>query len=159
MSKIISILLTLILLSACAGMPAGTPVSEPRGTPTSQSNMACSVPTTWDIQYNRSGGFAGFNQSMTLDNGGNLTVKSERPAVDVQKTLSDEQVKDITELLVGACPFKTNVDKGNCADCFVYDLNVQMDGQVYSVHASDVTLSEELQPLINALSQLLQDTN
>jgi hypothetical protein len=121
--------------------------------------MACSVPTTWDIQYNRSGGFAGFNQSMTLDNGGNLTVKSERPAVDVQKTLSDEQVKDITELLVGACPFKTNVDKGNCADCFVYDLNVQMDGQVYSVQASDVTLSEELQPLINALSQLLQDTN
>ena len=159
MSKIISIFLTLIVLSACAGMPASTPLPEPVGTPTSQSSAVCSAPENWTVQFNRSGGFAGFNQSMTLDNGGNLTVQSERPAVDMQKTLSDDQVKAITELLVDACPFDSGTDKGNCADCFLYDLDIQMDEHTYSVQASDITLSDGMQPLISALSQLLQDTN
>lgn len=158
MSKIIPILLIGLVLSACAGMPASTPLPEPAGTPTSQLNTACSAPTNWTIQYNRSGGFAGFNESLTLDNGGNLKVQSERPPADVQQTISKERVKAITELLVQACPFDIAKDKGDCADCFFYDLNIEMDGHAYSVQASDVTLTEELHPLISALSQLLQDT-
>lgn len=153
MSKIIPVLIIGILLSACGGMPENTPLP----TPASQSNTACSAPTNWTIQYNRSGGFAGFNESLTLDNGGNLTVQSERPAADAQQTISEEQVKAITELLVQACPFDIAKDKGDCPDCFFYDLNIEMDGLAYSVQASDVTLTEELHPLISALSQLLQD--
>jgi len=158
MSKIIPILLIGIVLTACAGMPVSTPLPESLGTPTSQSNSACSVPTNWAIAYSRSGGFAGFNESLTLDNGGNLKVQSERPPADMVKTISDDQVKMITDLLVQTCPFEVALDKGDCADCFVYDLDIQMDGLAYSVQASDVTLGEELHPLINALSLLLQDT-
>ena len=157
MSKITILLLISIVLSACAVMPANTPLPEPVGTPTSRSSTACSAPTNWTIQYNRSGGFAGFNESMTLDSGGNLTVKSERPPADVQETISDDQVKEISKLLGQACPFETDSSKDSCADCFMYDLNIQMDGQTYTVHASDMTLIEELQPLISALDQLLQD--
>ena len=164
MSKIISLLFIGILLSACAGMPANTPANsptsmpEPAATPTKSSSSACSSPSSWTIRFNLTGGFAGFNETLMLDNGGNLTVQSERPPVDVQKVVSEDQVAAFTKLLSQACPFDVIPDKGTCADCFVYDLEIQMDGQTYSVQASDVTLSGELQPLIGALSQLLQET-
>jgi len=158
MSKIIPILFIGILLSACGGMPADNSMPDSVGTPTSSvSNSACGQPSNWTIQYHRNGGFAGFDEFMTLDNGGKLTVKNERPPTDLQKTLSDDQVKAITELLVQACPFETTPDKGTCADCFIYDLDIQMDSRDYSIQASDVTLSKDLQPLVSELSQLLRD--
>lgn len=158
MLKIIPILLISSLLLSCGGMSANSPLPEPLGTPTSPSNSACSTPTNWTIQFNRSGGFAGFDESLTLDNGGNLTVQGERPAVNIEKTISDDQVKAITESLAQACPFIFPVNKDECADCFLYDLKVQMDGISYSVQATDMTVAEEMQPLISVLSKLLQDT-
>jgi len=164
MSRLIPLFIIAILISACGGAPASAPspeptVTEPLGTPTSQpTQAACSPPTEWKIQYNRSGGFAGFNESLTLDNSGSLTIQSEQPPANEQKTISDAQVEAIADLLVQACPFETDVDKGNCADCFLYELNIQMDGRTYSVQASDMSLTEEISPLISELSQLFQDT-
>jgi hypothetical protein len=158
MSKILPILFIGLILSACAGMPASTQVPELLETPTDSTSTACSSPSTWTIEYNRSGGFAGFNESLTLDNGGRLKVQSERPPTDVEKMLSDDQVKAITDLLVQTCPFEVPADKGVCADCFLYELKIQMDAHKYSAQATDVTLTEDLNPLVSALSQLLQDT-
>lgn len=156
-SKIIPILLIGIILSACAGLPASTPLPEPVGTPTSLPDTAdCGPPSNWSIRYNRSGGFAGFNESLTLDSAGRLTVRSERPPIDKQKMITDVQVDAITDLLAGACPFEVPLDRGVCADCFIYDLEIIMGGQLYSMQASDVTLTQELQPLIDALNQFLQ---
>ena len=159
MSKITFILLISLVLSACAGLPVSTPTPEPLGTPTSPSKVACSPPAKWSIQFNRSGGFAGLDESLILDSGGSLEVQSERPPKVVEMKVSQDQVDAITDLLVQACPFVIDLTKGNdCADCFVYDLNVQMDGQTYSVQATDVTLTKELNPLIDGLSQLMQNS-
>ena len=157
MSKIIPILLFSIILSACAGLPANTSIPEPMATPTSGAGSDCRSPEVWSIQYNRSGGFAGFDESLTLDSGGSLTVKSERPPVDEHRTISEDQVKTITDLLTQACPFEMGSGKGTtCADCFTYSLTVRMDGQTYAVKASDVTLTDNLHPLVDALNQMLQ---
>ena len=160
MPKAILILLVTIMLSACAAppLPTSTPTPEPLGTPTKPSSAACGPPSTWTIQYNRSGGFAGFDETLTLDSTGSLTVQSKRPAIDDQKTISVEQVQAITGLLAQACPFEPGPTNGVCADCFFYKLDVEMDGRAYTVQASDVTLTKKLQPLINALSQLLQES-
>ena len=158
MIKIIPILLISITLSACAGSSVSTPVPEPLGTPTSPPDTTCSTPANWKIRYNRSGGIAGFNETLTLDSGGNLTVQSERPPVDVQKKISKNQVGVIGGLLAQACPFEMKPNDAGCADCFLYNLNVQMDGQTYVMLATDVTLTEDLHPLIGTLSQLLRDT-
>ena len=146
-----------IVLSACAGSPVSTSVPDSLGTPTGQSDTACSVPTQWNIQFNRSGGFAGLNVSLTFDSGGKLMVQSERPPVDVQKTISNDQVSGITDLLTQACPFEMKPNDMGCADCFLYTLNVQMDGQAYVMLATDFTLTDDLHPLISTLSQILQD--
>jgi hypothetical protein len=158
MSKIIPLLIIGILLMACAWVTASTPVPEPVETPTSSLNSACSPPSNWVIQFNRSGGFAGFNESMTLDSDGKMTVQSERPPANEERTISENQINAITELLVKACPFEVEPEKGGCADCFLYDLNIRMDDRTYNIQASDVTMTEEMQPLIGILSQLLQGT-
>jgi len=131
---------------------------EPLGTPTNSSATACSVPANWTIQFTRSGGFAGFNQSLTLQSDGSLKIQSENPAANVQKTVSNDQVSEMANLLAQACPFKMQPNDAGCADCFIYNLSVQMNGQTYVMLATDVTLTDKLHPLIDVLSQLLQDT-
>ena len=89
-----------------------------------------------------------------MDSGGNLTIQSERPAVDLNKTISKDRVSEITDLLVRACPFEMEPNDMGCADCFLYKLDVQMDGQTYVMLATDVTLTDDLHPLISTLSQI-----
>ena len=158
MKKIILIVFFVgVILSACGGAPVSTDAPSPLGTPTSQLDTPCSVPAQWAIQFNRSGGFAGVSESLTLDSGGSLMVQSERPAVNVRKTISGDQVNAIGELLVRACPFEMKPNDAGCADCFLYKLDVQMDGKTYVMLATDVTLTEDLHPLISTLNQILQD--
>ncbi len=157
MKIIAPILFVGIILTACGGAPANTVEPSPLGTPISGLDSACDVPAQWSIQFSRSGGFAGVDKSLALDSGGNLTVQSERPAVNVRKTISGDQVNTISGLLAGACPFEMKPNEMGCSDCFLYTLNVQMDGQTYRMLATDVTLTEDVHPLITALSQILQD--
>lgn len=154
----ILLLLISVTLSACGGAPVNTVEPLPLGTPLSETAQACSMPAAWTIQYGRSGGIAGFNQSLTMHSDGSLTIQSENPPADTQKSISQDQVNAITNLLVQACPFNMVPNDAGCADCFIYKLNVQMDGQSYVMLATDVTLTEEVRPLIDMLSQLLQDT-
>jgi hypothetical protein len=157
MKKIILLVLLSITLSACAGASGGTDAPVSLGTPTSHLQSGCSVPAQWVVEYTRSGGIAGFNESLTLDSGGRLTVESERPAAAFQETLSKEQVDAIAGLLARACPFEMNPNDAGCADCYLYKLVVQMDGRSYVLLATDVTLTEELHPLISELSGLLEE--
>ena len=155
MNKLISIFLISLILSACAG--ASTTEPKPLSTPAAGSASSCSVPSEWTIRLNRSGGFAGINETMTLDNGGRLTVQSDRSSRDVQKTISKDQVNTIAGLLSQACPFEMKPNDAGCADCFLYKFDIQMNGQSYVLLATDVTLTDDLQPLVGTLTQILQD--
>jgi hypothetical protein len=156
MSKMIPLLLMSILLAACAAAPESNPSPEVVGTPTQSADAACSPPSSWTIEYHRSGGIAGFDQSLTLQSDGSLEVQSEKPAVDKQIMIPEDHVEPIKNLLVQACPFETGRAKGVCADCYNYELNIEMDGQAYSVQASDTTLTEDLRPLVTTLDEFLQ---
>ena len=158
MSKIVPLILIGFIVSACSGIPVSTRVPETLGTPTSPSGADCDFPTTWALQFSRSGGIAGWDESMTLDSGGRLTVQSERPPVDAQRSISGDQIKEIANLLAQACPFEVQESDTQCADCFAYELVIQMNGETYHIEATDVTLTEELHSLVNVLSELLQDT-
>ena len=159
MTKVISLFLIFsFALSACASISGGTTELEPLGTPANSSNSACNTPTNWTIQFNRTGGIAGFNQSLTVQSDGSLKIDSEKPPANEQKSISEKQVEEITTLLAQACPFNMQPNDVGCADCFIYNLSVQMNGQTYGMLATDVTLTDEVHPLIDTLNQLLQDT-
>jgi hypothetical protein len=158
MKKAISILLVLILLSACGGAPTETQEPAPLGTPADQATASCKTPTNWAVQFNRSGGIAGFNEALTLQSDGNLKIKSENPPTNVERTISPDQISGIANLRDQACPFEMSPNDAGCADCFLYKLNIQMDGQTYVLLATDITMRDDVRPLIEALSQLLQNS-
>jgi hypothetical protein len=156
--KAILFLVFSIVLSACGGEPVSTVEPAPLGTPTGLSASACSIPASWTVQFKRTGGIAGFNQSMTLQSDGSLKIQSENPPANVQKSISKSQIDNITNLLAQGCPFKMEPNDAGCADCFIYNLSVQMNGQTYTMLATDVTLTDQLRPLIDELSNLMQET-
>lgn len=160
MSKITLLLFFSIILSACSGMSASNSTPEPPGTPlstpTGPSKADCSPPSNWTIEYHRTGGIAGFDQSLTLQSDGSLTIKNKQPPMEKQTTIPEDHLKPIADLLVQACPFEVNKTGGNCADCFIYELEIQMDGKSYTVQAQDTNLSEELRSLTSTLDEFLQ---
>lgn len=156
MNKIIFILLAGVFLASCGAISESTPAPITLGTPTKPSRAACSPPSSWTIEYSRSGGIGGFSQAMTLKSDGSLAVKSDHPALDKQMTIPEDHVTPITNLLIQACPFEASPEKGVCADCFNYELIIQMEGQTYSIQATDTTLSEDLRLLVSNLDEFIQ---
>lgn len=158
MYKLILFLVISILVSACAAAPADTPSPQPLplATPTQLADAVCTLPSNWKIEYHRTGGIAGFDQTLTVQSDGSLTVQSEHPPADRQLQIPEDHVEPLGTLLVQACPFPTQRAEGVCADCFNYELDIEMDGQMYEVQATDTTLTEELHPLISTLDEFLQ---
>lgn len=154
----ITFLLFCFVLSACSGMLATQPTAEPVSTPTQSATTVCSFPSSWTIQYHRTGGIAGFDQQLTLQSDGSLSVQSNKPSVDKQITVPEDHVETITELLAQACPFEAARPTGVCADCYNYELNIQMNGRNFMLEATDITLTEDQRPLIEVLDQFLQVT-
>jgi len=153
MSKII-LLPFVLLFCACAALPGRTPTPEP----TKPASSTCKPPSEWTIEYHRTGGIGGFDQSLTLQSDGSLSIQSKKPALDKQFTIPEDHLAPIKNLLVQACPFGTGRAEGVCADCYTYEMKIKMDGQTYDAQATDTTLTEDLRPLINTLDQFLQLT-
>ena len=156
MSKMIPILLMSILLAGCGAVGSSAPSPVPAATSPVSADTACSPPASWKIEYHRTGGIGGFDQTLTLGSDGSLMVQSKRPAVDKQIMIPEDHVEPIKNLLVQACPFPTGRAEGVCADCYNYELNIEMNGKTFDLQASDTTLTEDLRPLITTLDQFLQ---
>jgi hypothetical protein len=95
---------------------------------------------------------------LTLQSDGSLSIQSEKPVFNKQTTLPKDHLQPIENLLAQACPFEVGRAAGVCADCFNYELNIEMDGKTYNVQATDTTLTEDLHPLINTLDEFFKVT-
>ena len=107
----------------------------------------------WSLEFNRSGGFAGFDETLVLDSSGKLVVDSINPQASFQRSLPSEEIQRIAVRLEAACPFEPVSKSANCADCFMYTMTVHIDGEKYQLRATDVTLTEEQGALVGELQQ------
>jgi len=171
--KLVVCLLIGLLLAGCQGAlpaePSLTPSPTPQlllNTPTllpptltpSPSTGGCASPQEWSIVFQRDGGIAGISQQLKVSSDGTLQAQDLRTGNSFNKTLDSSQVQEIEDLLVQACPFKTQKTAQACADCFEYSLSIQMDETAYRVKVKDASIPETMQPLIGYLSKLLQQT-
>lgn len=152
----ITSLLFCIVLTACSARPAITPTPVPIATATRSASFDCSPPSSWTIEYHRTGGIAGFDQMLTLESTGELAIKSEKPPGEMETKLPPDELKQIAGLLADVCPFEVTSSQGVCADCFQYQFEIQMDSRFFSVQATDVTLSPEMQKLTDVFNRYLQ---
>jgi hypothetical protein len=158
------------LAAACATAPTPAP-TVPAATPTippvplpaitktpalptaTPTDPACGSPN-WSLDFTRSGGFAGKTLSLHLSSSGPLSATDPVKNLTVPIALSGTELDRMAGLLWAACPFKTQSMPATCPDCFSYTLEISMEGETYSAHATDVELAG-LGALIQALNTLL----
>lgn len=96
---------------------------------------------SWSVKLNVSGGIAGIQRSIQVDETGKYTVTDERAGNTQAGELTDAQLAEL-ELLVTGFEFSSPKTSSMCADCFVYDLEIQSGGKKMLAQANDVNLGD-----------------
>ena len=91
-----------------------------------------------NIMFERTGGFAGMRITLSLDS--NSLPPADTDAL--QKLISEADFFNLTE---------TQSDRSQY-DGFQYTIRVQVEGQVHTLHLTDDSVPEKLQPFLNELS-------
>jgi hypothetical protein len=167
---VIGLLISLLLAGCRIGLPSEAAITpspttqSPLNTPTqSQINTKtgtpfgeCSSTQAWTIEFRREGGIMGLSQQLKVTSDGNAQVEDLLTGKSFARRLDPSQILEVQNALVQACPFETPKKTQTCADCFAYSMSIQMDEELFHVQVSDVSVPQDMQPLIQFLSSLLQ---
>ena len=141
-----------VLLSACA-IRSEIQLSTP--SPTKLTVNSPQPSSSWELEFNLSGGFQGYQRISNLLNTGKLTVVDENNDQQVSVQLDQEEMDKINLFLVNIEKLRFDLQPPYCADCMVYELNLQRDGINLHAILNDLNLNEStLKPLIIELMQL-----
>jgi hypothetical protein len=109
----------------------------------------------WTISLAQSGGFAGVNLLVRVDSDGTITAHNGRSGGEVTLPLSKSDLQEVERLLVGLELKSPNGARSACADCFLYDLEISLNGRTTRWQGDDTTLHESgVEDLIWLLGRL-----
>jgi hypothetical protein len=138
------VLLVTLLITGCGSF--STP--EPFNTPTTKPSTPGG---DWTIKMTQSGGIMGLSRSIEVSSDGKYTVVDERANKTVTGELTADELSELNELVLTSNYAATTKPNG-CADCFVYDLEAQVNGEKLSVQLNDISLPNSgLEPLASYL--------
>lgn len=95
----------------------------------------------WSVRMTLSGGIAGLLQNIEVKSDGRYIVIDERANNIVEGKLSANELAALEEL-VSTLEFSAQEIPTGCADCFVYDVEIESGGRKMIVNADDVSLSD-----------------
>lgn len=146
-----------LLISGCGRSSA----PEPLQTATPQPS-ATDLPTLdgeWTIKMAQSGGIMGLAHSIEISWDGKSTVVDERANKTINEKLSANELSKINELVSSAEYIPSSKPDGGCADCFIYDLEIQGNGKKFAIQLNDISLPDSgLEPLTTYLRDLIDTT-
>jgi len=157
--------LALLLLAACTSAPIGQPTplattapasaTAPSSRATPQSS-SCDVSGTWDVELNVTGGFAGVDRRLQVDDQGAYEAEDAQPASKEEGVLSADEMEQLLALLPSVCEPYEAARPPSCADCFNYFLEATLQGSAYEFILNDLSLAEApVGPLVGWLSSYL----
>jgi hypothetical protein len=148
-------MLVINLLSACVHNVETPPSTAPL-IPTVENSPQPS--TSWEIKFNLSGGLRGYQRVIRLSHLGELIVVDEKTNQQVSVQLAQEEMNKFNQLLVGFEQLQSDKQPPSCADCMVYELDVQIDGRNFHAVFNDLNLNEtSVKLLINELVKLQEE--
>jgi len=155
-----TVFLYALLISLFVAGCGQTPTPEPLKTPVTQPT-ASSLPAPdaeWTIKMNQSGGIMGLSRSIEISSDGKFTVADERKNKTVDGELSADELSKINKLVSSTQYIPAGKpDGGGCADCFIYDLQIQRSGEKFAVQLNDISLPNSgLAPLVSYLRGLIE---
>ncbi len=158
MPRIIFLYVFLIsLLAAGCGQPATV---ETLNTPTTESPVS-NLPTLdgdWKIKMKHSGGIMGLSRSIEISSDGKFTVLDERKDKTINGELTADELSKLNKQVSSSeYIFETKPDGMGCADCFIYDLEIQKGEEKFAIQLNDISLPNSgLEPLVAHLRGLIE---
>lgn len=145
MTRTLFILLMVFALAACG--PASIDQSQ-QPLPTASADWT-------SVKLTQSGGIMGMLRTLEISRDGSWKITDERMNETYSGKLSAEELKQLNEL-VTSLSVKSSGQSGVCADCFIYSVEIESSGKVFSAQADDVNLADSgLGPLVTFLTNLL----
>ena len=144
------VLLVTLLITGCGPASMPKPLNTPMPEPSASGG-------DWTIQMTQSGGIMGLSRSIEVSSDGKYTVVDERANKTVTGELTANKLSELNELVMTSNYVPATKPDGNgCADCFVYDLEIQVNGEKLSVQLNDISLPNSgLEPLVTYLRGLI----
>jgi hypothetical protein len=100
-----------------------------------------SLVSEWTIKLTHSGGIMGLSRSIEISFDGKYVVMDERAGKTITGKLSTDELIKLNKLIANYKYIMTNNPRqSNCADCFIYNLEIQGNGKKFSVQEDDITL-------------------
>jgi len=141
-----NVLLFSILLTAC-----GNPKPTPQPLPT--------LSIKWMVKMSQSGGFAGISRSIEISSDGAVTVKDERNGKIGKRQLTADELAKLTDLIRSASLKSPTGSPTECADCFIYHIEINSDGGKFTAQLDDVSLPDSgMKFLVGYLVKLMGQT-
>ncbi len=145
------------LLAAGCGQPATV---ETLKTPTTESPVS-NPPTLdgdWKIKMKHSGGIMGLSRSIEISSDGKFTVLDERKDKTITGELTADELSKINKQVSSSEYIsETKPDGMGCADCFIYDLEIQKGAEKFAIQLNDISLpNSSLEPLVAHLRGLIE---
>jgi hypothetical protein len=110
----------------------------------------------WELTFERTGGFAGLAQRLTVDGQGQAISEDLRSGRLVEGRLSPEEMTELQRLLAESDFLSQDPSQSrDCSDCFNYEVTLTQDSQSHPVRANSLGLDSRLAPLVEWLAQFL----
>jgi len=144
------VFLVTLLITGCGSFSTPAPLNTPK--PESPA-----LDGDWTIKMTQSGGIRGLSRSIEVSSDGKYTVVDERANKTITGELTANELVELNELVATSNYVPAAKPDGSvCADCFVYDLEIQVNGEKLSVQLNDFTLTNSgLEPLVTYLRGLI----
>jgi len=157
--------LAFLFLAACTGAPIGQPTPLATSAPASATApssrvtpqaASCAISDTWDVELTVTGGFAGVERRLQVDDQGAYEAEDAQPASKEEGFLSADEMQQLLGLLPSVCEPYEPSRPPSCADCFNYFLEATLQGSAYEFILNDLSLAEApVGPLVGWLSSYL----
>lgn len=114
----------------------------------------------WAVKMTHSGGIMGLMRSIKVSSNGNYTVTDERASRIITDKLPADELAALHKIITGA-EYTTMQKPGPsvCADCFIYDIEIQGSGKKITVSLDDISLpGSGMESLVIFLRELIGST-
>jgi hypothetical protein len=147
-------LFIILLLMGCAQSTAAYPNPETE-TPTSTSLPILS--RDWKIKMTHSGGIMGLLRSVEVSADGKYTVTDERASQTFSGELGANELAKLVEVISTSEYISPSGPEGMvCADCFVYDLEIQGSDSTLTIQLNDINLPDSgMAPVVGYMRGLI----
>jgi hypothetical protein len=134
-SVILFALLITLLIPGCSSSLTPEPLKTSLPSPENPANE-------WSIKMVQSGGIVGLSRSIEISSTGKYKIMDERANKTITGELAASELSKLSKIVSNSKFASTaKLQPSGCADCFIYNLETQMNGKKFVDQADSVTLS------------------